>query len=292
MPRRGEFGCGAVLAALVALSVAILVLGVAAFVTVPTTVALLILILARPEGVGPRIRGWRLWRRVPGLNSRRRVGTFAALLCLYGVVVPGACLALLMVAVRSNNANGGNGAGNVPISNVTPNPATSAFPTPTDAPASPIPQPATAHAVGPVTTTAPTRSATVDPCHHGAFTYCVLNPAITQSTINQTICVSGWTATVRPSESYTESLKRKQIAAEGLLGQLSDYEEDHRMPLELGGAPSDLMNLSPESPPTPNPKDSDETTLKHEVCGGQLTLLQAQRQLVATWLAPYPRYTH
>ena len=66
--------------------------------------------------------------------------------------------------------------------------------------------------VGAVTTTAATRSATVDACHHGGITYCVLNPAVTQSTIDQTICVSGWTATVRPPESNTESLKRKQIA--------------------------------------------------------------------------------
>src|ERR1700751_1081179 len=40
------------------------------------------------------------------------------------------------------------------------------------------------------------------PCTPGAT-----NPTVTQATIHQTICTSGWTATVRPPESYTEQLK-------------------------------------------------------------------------------------
>lgn len=113
---------------------------------------------------------------------------------------------------------------------------------------------------------------------------------MTDATFHQTICVAGWTATIRPPESYTENLKRQQIAQEGLPGGLSGYEEDHRMPLALGGAPSDPTNLSPESPASPNAKDGDESLLKTEVCDGQVTLAQAQEQLVAKWLAPYPSY--
>jgi hypothetical protein len=129
-----------------------------------------------------------------------------------------------------------------------------------------------------------------DPCHQGGATYCALNPAVTQATIAQTICVRGWTATIRPPASYTEGLKRQQIASEHLSGRLGDYEEDHRMPLELGGAPSDPMNLSPESPASPNPKDADESSLREQVCAGRLTLDAARQQLVAKWLAPYPGY--
>jgi ferritin len=40
-----------------------------------------------------------------------------------------------------------------------------------------------------------------------------LNPNVTQSNIAQTICRPGWTATVRPPESYTYQLKRQQMAA-------------------------------------------------------------------------------
>lgn len=129
-----------------------------------------------------------------------------------------------------------------------------------------------------------------DSCHVSGVTYCALNPAVTDTTIDQTICVAGWTSTIRPPESYTGTLKRQQLAQEGLPGGLSAYEEDHRMPLDLGGAPSDPLNLSPESPASPNPKDGDESLLKTEVCNGQLTLEQAREQIVAKWLAPYPGY--
>src|SRR5436190_23881636 len=70
-------------------------------------------------------------------------------------------------------------------------------------------------------------------CQPGTY-----NPDVTQSTIDTTICVSGWTATVRPPSSYTTALKVKQIAEYGYSDtSTADYEEDHLVPLELGGAP-------------------------------------------------------
>lgn len=144
--------------------------------------------------------------------------------------------------------------------------------------------------VGLVAQTPAAPLAAPDACHSSGITYCALNPAVSQSTIRQTICVSGWTATIRPPASYTDNLKRQQISQERLPGGLRDYEEDHRMPLGLGGAPSDVMNLSPEAPPSPNAKDDDETRLRTAVCDGALTLMEAQHELVAAWLAPYPQY--
>jgi hypothetical protein len=43
-----------------------------------------------------------------------------------------------------------------------------------------------------------------------------LNPAVTQATIEQTICVRGWTKTVRPPVSYTGSVKHKMMADSGV----------------------------------------------------------------------------
>ena len=130
-----------------------------------------------------------------------------------------------------------------------------------------------------------------DPCHAGTVTYCALNPAVTQSTIGATICVSGWTATVRPPSSYTSSLKVEQLAAFGYADQNPrDYEEDHRVPLELGGSPADTSNLSPERGASPNPKDSAENSARADVCAGRTTLRQAQVAFIAAWLAPYPGY--
>ena len=137
--------------------------------------------------------------------------------------------------------------------------------------------------------TASSPAAPADPCHAAGVTYCALNPAVTEATIRSTICVSGWTATIRPSESYTEQLKLQQMSTEGLPGGPSDYEEDHRMPLELGGAPRDPTNLSPESHASSYAKDAAENAAKREVCDGA-DLRTVQAEFVATWLGAYPTY--
>ena len=99
-----------------------------------------------------------------------------------------------------------------------------------------------------------------------------LNPAVTQATIDRTICVEGWTATVRPPESITEQEKAASMAAYGDTGSLGDYEYDHFVPLELGGATNDPRNLWPEPGASPNPKDTVENELRQQVCDGQMTL--------------------
>src|ERR1700730_4705842 len=79
------------------------------------------------------------------------------------------------------------------------------------------------------------------------FTPSALNPDVTQSTIHQTICVSGLTATIRPPASYTNNLKTEGITRYGFSdANPRDYEEDHFLPLELGGNPKDQNNLWPE----------------------------------------------
>jgi hypothetical protein len=103
-----------------------------------------------------------------------------------------------------------------------------------------------------------------------------LNSEVTQVTINQTICVHGWTRTIRPPTSYTNELKRKQMREYGVAGDLSDYQEDHLISLELGGHPTDPRNLWPEPYPRASQVDSIENELNAKVCSGQLTLEAAQ----------------
>jgi hypothetical protein len=116
-----------------------------------------------------------------------------------------------------------------------------------------------------------------------------LNPDVTQDTIDSTICVSGWTATVRPPSSYTSALKVQQIADYGYSDtNPSDYEEDHFVPLELGGAPRDPQNLWPEphadpSGDTSGSKDHVENALKSAVCNGTVTLAAAQNAIETDW---------
>lgn len=115
------------------------------------------------------------------------------------------------------------------------------------------------------------------------------NPDVTQSTIGSTICVSGWTATVRPPTSYTTPLKIKQIGEYGYSDtSTADYEEDHLIPLELGGAPKDPHNLWPEprngaSGTTAGSKDTVENRLKSDVCAGRVTLAAARKAIATNW---------
>jgi hypothetical protein len=112
----------------------------------------------------------------------------------------------------------------------------------------------------------------------------LLNPAVTQDTVRTTICVVGWTSTVRPPVTYTNDVKRRQLAALGYPDQnLADYEEDHWIPLELGGAPRDERNLWPEVLPDARAKDVVESKLKRVVCDGTVSLETARRVMYLKW---------
>jgi hypothetical protein len=105
-----------------------------------------------------------------------------------------------------------------------------------------------------------------------------LNKAVTQRTIGSTICVRGWTATVRPPTSYTSELKAQQLGAYGLGGAPSAYQDDHLISLALGGDPTDPRNLWPEPYPRAAQVDKLENELNAKVCSGELSLATAQWQ--------------
>jgi hypothetical protein len=119
----------------------------------------------------------------------------------------------------------------------------------------------------------------------------VTNPEITQEKISETICNPGWsTRNIRPPSSYTTKLKREQMAALGLGDQTSDYEEDHLIPLELAGDPTNPRNLWPQPYnvfPGAREKDVVERYLNKRVCDGDITLQEAQRRIAADWYRVY-----
>jgi hypothetical protein len=110
-----------------------------------------------------------------------------------------------------------------------------------------------------------------------ALTPGVVNPAVTEATLRSTVCRKGWTRTVRPPTSYTNALKLAQMRARGLRGPPSAYQEDHLISLELGGNPTDPRNLWPEPYPRAAAVDRIENELNARLCGGELSLDQAQR---------------
>ena len=123
-----------------------------------------------------------------------------------------------------------------------------------------------------------------------------INPAVTPSTIDATICHAGWTATVRPPASITNREKLASIAAYGDGSRPGPFEYDHLVPLELGGAVNDARNLWPE-PDYPvrsgfylNPKDRLERLLNRRVCARKLSLAEAQRLIARDWVAAQTRF--
>lgn len=117
-----------------------------------------------------------------------------------------------------------------------------------------------------------------------------LNSEVTQANIRQTICASGFTKTVRPPASFTNKLKQKQFLEYGISnGDPRAYEEDHRVPLEIGGNPTDPRNLWPEPWPEARKKDRLETAVKRDVCAGALTLAQGRSIFLGDFWVEYRR---
>jgi hypothetical protein len=184
-----------------------------------------------------------------------------------------------------------------------PTASTAPSPDPTDAEdeSGATDAPGASFAAGPSGAPAPTPSSSAlsrlpgepDP----ALTPGAINPSVTQANIHSTICMSGWTATIRPPSSYTNKLKAQQIVQYGYSAtSASLYEEDHLISLQLGGAPTDPRNLWPE-PYTvglqsgqasgARTKDVFETALKKKVCAGTMTLAEAQREIGIHWVHAY-----
>ncbi|MFF2142395.1 hypothetical protein [Kitasatospora sp. NPDC058190] len=117
------------------------------------------------------------------------------------------------------------------------------------------------------------------------------NPDVTQDTIDSTICVPGYSTSIRPSTTYTNRLKVQQIAAYGYADtNTADYEEDHFIPLSLGGNPTDPNNLWPEpryavgtSGQSSTDKDTVEYKLYRAVCNHQVDLVPAQQAIATDW---------
>ena len=145
----------------------------------------------------------------------------------------------------------------------------------------------------------PSQSVAPESCHaRGSGLFSLPDPRctpgavsaeVTQGDIHSTICRRGYSKSVRPPESVTESEKRASMKAYGDRGPLRDYEYDHLIPLELGGAANDERNLWPEPGASPNPKDALEDRLRSIGCAGKLRLAVARREIAGDWVAAYRR---
>ncbi len=121
-----------------------------------------------------------------------------------------------------------------------------------------------------------------------------INPDVTQDNIDQTICVAGWTKTVRPSTSFTNGYKKVLMERAGIdWSRAGEFELDHLVPLSLAGSPrqQDNLMLQPwDGVDGAKRKDRLERKLQRLVCTGHLPLAQAQQEIASDWRAAYGRY--
>jgi hypothetical protein len=99
--------------------------------------------------------------------------------------------------------------------------------------------------------------------------------------------VPGYSSKVRDVSIAT---KEKVFAEYGIAySEHADYEVDHLVSLELGGS-NDISNLWPEAHDIANGsfiKDGLENHLHAEVCNGDISLTQAQREISGDWMKYY-----
>lgn len=116
------------------------------------------------------------------------------------------------------------------------------------------------------------------------------DPRVTQDNISSTICVSGYSASVRPSSSVTNKIKVERMAAYGYSDAMGNYELDHLISLELGGCPDCVTNLWPEpysGTLGARAKDKVENYLHKQVCAGAMSLIDAQTIIAGDWESVY-----
>ncbi len=121
-----------------------------------------------------------------------------------------------------------------------------------------------------------------------------LNPDVRQDNIHQTICVAGYSKSVRPSARYTRDVKAALMREQGLApSDIGGYELDHRIALALGGHPSNRSNLALQpwdGDAGAHRKDLLERTLQRLVCADRLPLDEARRALYFDWQGAYRRF--
>jgi hypothetical protein len=115
-----------------------------------------------------------------------------------------------------------------------------------------------------------------------------INPNVTQENIQQTVCVNGYTKSIRPSVSYTNNIKRQQLDTyyKGQ-GEMNSVEEDHLVPLIAGGHPTAIENLWPQAyndEYDASYKDKCEVATGRAICNGSVKLLEAQQGFKVNWI--------
>lgn len=121
-------------------------------------------------------------------------------------------------------------------------------------------------------------------CVAGAVPDATCSPGAVLTTNIKMICTVGYTKTVRNVSTATKKKVFKEYDIP--YAQHSNYEVDHIISLELGGS-NDISNLFPEAYNIKNgarTKNKFENQLHREVCNGDMTIQEAQKEISMNWL--------
>ena len=119
-----------------------------------------------------------------------------------------------------------------------------------------------------------------------------INPSVNQNNIKNTICVPGFSKTIRPPVSYTNPLKVNLMYSYGFTDSRVNYELDHLIPLSIGGNPKSVTNLWPEpgyGQHNFHIKDRFENYLYRSVCNGKINLDDAQKEIATNWIESWKK---
>ena len=118
-----------------------------------------------------------------------------------------------------------------------------------------------------------------------------IDPSVTQENIHATVCTKGYTETVRPDKEYTNRLKHEQLRQYRYPDlNPGNYEQDHLIPLNIGGNPSDPKNLWPQPRRgewSAEQKNDLEFVVYKMVCRGEVSLREAQQRMARDWIQAY-----
>ncbi|MGI8548116.1 MAG: HNH endonuclease [Gemmatimonadaceae bacterium] len=120
-------------------------------------------------------------------------------------------------------------------------------------------------------------------CHlRGALPDPACTPGAVLTTDPNVVCKTGYAGSVR---NVTDATKNAVYAEYGITGDHTGYVIDHLIALEDGGDTT-IANLWPQRVdgwPGAGEKDTIEGSLHRAVCGGRVSLPDAQRWLATDW---------
>lgn len=119
----------------------------------------------------------------------------------------------------------------------------------------------------------------------------LVNPAMTPGVVRPlsrtAVCQTAWG---RDHRHVTTAMKREVATRYGVpWDERANYEFDHLIPRELGGA-DDVLNLWPQAWTDAKRKDRLENRLHVLVCNRTLSLRQAQTVIRSDWQQAYRDY--